>query len=159
MNFLRALPCFGLFVSLNAQVIDLKPKGGGDLRIGEIHYRFELADLSSAPPKGGLPGAVKLEGQLFPQNGGRPFHMALTVLKDGSLYLLYIERRTPNAYPDSWSPSLNARLRARTRALKLEDRPGGRIELQCEGFLTGIIAKRPQEANWSGTIWATFPGD
>jgi hypothetical protein len=154
MNFLCALPCFGLCAILGAQAIDLKPKGGGDLRIGETRYQFELADLSSAPPRGGLPGAVRLEGDLVPLTPGRPFHMVLTVLKNGSLYLLHIDRRSPHSYPDSWAPTA----KARTRALALEDRPGGRIELRCEGILTGIIARQPQKAAWSGTLWAIFPG-
>jgi hypothetical protein len=158
MYFLHTWACFGLCASLGAQGMNLKPQGGGDLRIGGIPYRFELTDLSSAPPKGGLPGAVKLEGDLVPRDAGRPFHMVLTVLKNGSLYLLYIHRATPNGYPDSWSPSLNARIRARTKALSLEDRPGGRIELRCEGTLTGIIAKQPKESTWSGALWAVFPG-
>jgi hypothetical protein len=136
----------------------LKPQGGGDLRIGSTQYRFELTDLRSAPPKGGLPGAVKLEGDLVPRDGGRPFHMALTVLKSGSLYLLYIHRNTPGGYPDSWSPALKASPRASTHALMLEDRPGGRVELRCEGTLSGIIARQPQERAWSGTLWAVFPG-
>jgi hypothetical protein len=158
MHFLYTLSCFSLCAGLSAQGMNLKPQGGGDLRIGGISYRFELTELSSAPSKGGLPGAVKLEGNLISPDAGRPFHMALTVLKSGSLYLLYIHRATSNGYPDSWSPALNARIKARTKALSLEDRPGGRIELRCEGTLTGIIAKQPKESTWSGTIWAIFPG-
>ena len=158
MNFLRVLPCLGLCACLGAQGMDLRPKGGGDLRIGGTQYRFELTDLSSAPPKGGLPGAVKLEGNLTPKDSSRPFHMTLTVLKNGSLYLLYIHRSPSSGYPDSWSPSLKARAKACTHALKLEDRPGGRVELSCEGTLTGMIGRQPKEAIWSGTLWAEFPG-
>lgn len=154
MNFLRTLPCLALCAAMNAQVIDLKPQGGGDLKIGNTLYRFEPTGLSSAPPKGGLPGAVKLEGNLVPQDGTQAFHMVLTLLKDGSLYMLRIERRTSGVYPDSWA----ATLKTRTRALRLEDGPGGRVEIRCEGRLTGIVAKRPQEATWSGTFWAVFPG-
>ncbi|MDR3685128.1 MAG: hypothetical protein P4L11_15475 [Geothrix sp.] len=154
MNFLRALPYLALGVAMSAQIIDLKPDGGGDLTIGGVAYRFELTGLMSAPPRDGLPGAIRLEGDLVPRKGGRPFHMVLTVLKNGSLYLMHMERGAPHAYPDNWA----ATPKTRTRALKLEDRPGGRIELRCEGPVTGIIAKRPQDATWSGTLWATFPG-
>lgn len=155
MNFLRALPCLVLCGALNAQVIDLKPHGGGELKIGGNLFRFELTDLSSAPPKGGLPGAVKLEGNLVPVNAAQSFHMILTVLKDGSLYMLRIDRKTSSAYPDGWA----ATQKTRTHALRLEDRPGGRVELRCEGLLTGVIAKRPQNTTWSGTVWAIFPGN
>jgi hypothetical protein len=86
---------------------------------------------------------------------GRPFHLVLTVLKDGSLYLMHMKRTLPNAYPDNWA----ATTKTCAHALKLEDRPGGRVELRCEGPLTGIIAQRPQDATWSGTLWATFPGE
>jgi hypothetical protein len=158
MNFPRILHGLGLCACLGAQGLDLSPKGGGDLRIGGTQYRFELTGLSSAPPKGGLPGAVKLEGNLIAGDSSRPFHMTLTVLKNGSLYLLYIHRSASGGYPDSWSPSLQARLKASTRALRLEDRPGGRIELSCEGTLTGMIGRQPREANWSGALWAVFPG-
>jgi|GEM_PF-4826606 hypothetical protein len=153
MNFLRVLPHLVLCVAMSAQIIDLKPKGGGNLKIGGVSYRFELTGLMSAPPKGGLPGAIRLEGNLVP-DAGHPFHMVLTVLKSGSLYLMHMERNLPNAYPDNWAATPKTRI----HALKLEDRPGGRVELRCEGPVTGIIAQRPQDATWSGTIWATFPG-
>jgi hypothetical protein len=158
MNLLHSLPFTCLCLPLMAQVLDLKPRGGGALRIGETSYRVQVIRLSSAPPKGGLPGAVKLEGDLVPQDGTRPFHMVLTVLKDGTLYLLHIQRQAPNAYPDTWSPSLNPRLRGRVRATRLEDRPGGRVEFHFEGGLTGIINQLPRDTTWSGTVWAIFPG-
>ena len=136
-------------------MVALKPEGGGELRIGGTSYRFEPTGLGSAPAGGGLPGLIRLEGDLLPKGASRPFHMTLTVMKDGSLYMLRIERRTsPRAYPDSWAATQTTRI----RALKLKDRPGGRIELSCEGSLTGILARRPENAPWSGTIWAVFPG-
>ena len=153
MNFLRALPCLAASVFLGAQPAELLPSGGGELRIGATPYQFRLAKLSTAPPKAGLPGAVRLEGDLVPPGAARPFHLVLTVLKDGTLYLMRLERATPGGYPDTWA----ATVKTRTRLIKLEDRPGGRIEIRCEGPLTGIIAKRPQEAAWSGTLWAEIP--
>lgn len=155
MNFRLALPCLAFCGALSAQMVVLKPEGGGELRIGKTPYRFELTGLGSAPAAGGLPGLIRLEGDLLPKGASQSFHMVLTVMKDGSLYMLRIERRaTPQAYPDSWA----ATQKTRTRALKLEDRPGGRVELSCEGALTGILAKHPENATWSGTLWAVFPG-
>jgi hypothetical protein len=154
MYFPRVLSCLTLCGCLGAQAVLLKPKGGGELRIGPTLYRFDLTNLTFAPAKGGLSGAVKLEGSLVPGDRSRPFRMALTVLKDGSLYMLRIDRKGADAYPDTWA----ATAKTHTRALRLEDRPGGRIDLRCEGPLTGIIAKRPQTATWSGQLWAVSPG-
>ena len=154
MNLRTALPVLLLSGVLCAQMVQLKPEGGGLLKIGDTAYRLRVTDLLTAPPKAGLPGVVRLQGDLLPQDHSRPFHLALTVLKDGSLYMLQIERKAPGGYPDSWA----ATQKTRTRAIKLEDHPGGRVEIQCEGSLTGIIAKRPQGAEWSGTLWAIFPG-
>jgi hypothetical protein len=154
MNFLRALPFLALGAVVSAQALDLKPKGGGELKIGGTTYRFELTNLTSAPPKSGLPGAVKLEGNLVPADGGAKLHMGLTVLKGGGLYMLRVERKAAGSYPDNWA----ATTKTWARPLKLEDRPGGRVEIQCGGGLTGVIAQRPQEATWSGTLWAVFPG-
>ena len=153
MNFTAALPWFALCVSLGAQMVASGPQGGGELKLGATPYRFELTHLTSAPPAGGLPGALKWEGNLIPRDASRPFHMILTVLKNGSLYMLKIERKTSQGYPDSWA----ATLKTRTRFLKLEDQPGGRVEIRCEGPLTGIIAKHPENAIWSGQLWAIFP--
>jgi len=154
MNFLRPLPCLALVAALNAQTLDLKPQGGGSLKIGTTLYRFNLTGLSSAPPKGGLPGAIRLEGRLVAPGSGPGFHMVLTMLNTGALYTMVIERRLPGVYPDNWA--INRR--TRVQALKLENRPGGRVELRCEGSLAGIIDRRPQDAEWSGTLWAQFPG-
>jgi hypothetical protein len=154
MNFPRALSLVALCTALGAQTIDLRPRGGGELKIGASSYRFEPTGLMSAPPKGGLPGAVRLEGDLVPQGAGLPFHLVLTVLKNGTLYLMHMERGAPHSYPDTWAATPGSR----TLAIRLEDRPGGRVELRCEGPVTGIIAKRPENATWSGTLWAVFPG-
>lgn len=155
MNFLHPLICFTASLSLQAQVIDLQAKGGGDLKIGATSYQFVLTDLTSAPAKAGLPGAVKLVGNLVPKDGSGAFHLSLTILKNGTLFTLNIERRNGKAYPDSWA----ATLKTKTRAPRMEDRPGGRIEIQCEGPLTGVIAQKPTKADWSGTLWAVFPGE
>lgn len=154
MNFRSALPLVAASGILCAQMAPFRPQGGGSIKIGEMAYRFEPTDLLTAPAKGGLPGVVRLEGNLVPKDGSRPFHMTLTMLKDGSLYMLRVERKASGAYPDTWA----ATQKTRTHALHMQDHPGGRVEIRCEGHLTGIIAKRPQEAEWSGTLWATFPG-
>lgn len=153
MNFLNPLPSLVLCATPSAQMVEMKPKGGGELKIGDTLYRFDLTRLSTAPPKGNLSGAVKLEGNLVPQDAARAFHLTLTVLKDGSLYMLRIDRRPPGSYPDTWA----ATPKTRTRVLKLEDRPGGRIEIRCEGRLTGVLGQQPQDRPWSGTLWAVFP--
>lgn len=154
MNFQPALISLTLCACLQAQPRELKPRGGGELKIGSMRYHFEIKSLSAAPAKAGLPGAVKLEGNLIPEDGSPAYQTTVTVLKNGSLYMLQILRKNTGSYPDTWA----ATLKTRTRALAMDDRPGGRIELRCEGRLTGVIAKRPQEAEWSGTLWAVFPG-
>lgn len=154
MNFLRPLICLGVSLNLQAQTIDLKAKGGGELKIGATRYTFILTDLGTAPPAGGLPGAVRLVGRLAPKDGSGAFQMTLTVLNTGSLYTLHIERRQGRSYPDTWA----ATAKTKTRALRLDERPGGRIELQCEGPLTGVVSQRPTQAEWSGRLWAVFPG-
>jgi len=154
MNFLVPLPCFLLAASMHAQMEQLKPEGGGRLTIGARSYQLEVSDLRSARAKPGLPGAIHLGGRLIPPDGSQPFQLALTLLKDGSIYLLRIERRPAQGYPDTWAAGRTTR----TRVLRLEDRPGGRLELQCEGRLTGVLGKVPQEAVWAGRLWAQFPG-
>lgn len=154
MNFLRTLSCLALCCVMEGQALDLAPQGGGTLKIDGVPYRFEVTDLSSAPPKGGLPGAIRLEGRLVPQGATQAFRLSLTVLKDGSLYMLRIERKAPGSYPDSWA----ATLKTIARAERLEDRPGGRIDIHCEGPLTGVVAGHPKNSSWSGSLWARFPG-
>ena len=149
-----ALFLFAASLSLRAQVVELKARGGGALKIGATSYQFALDEVWVAPAKGGLPGAVKLVGSLVPDSGGPGFRMTLSVLKTGALYMLTIERRNGRAYPDSWA----ATVKTKTKALRMEAQPGGRIEIQCEGPLTGVIAQRPAHAAWSGTLWAEFPG-
>ena len=95
MNFRPALPLLVFSGLLSAQMTQLRPQGGGSLKIGDMPYRFEPTDLLTAPPKGGLPGVVRLEGNLVPKDGSRTFHMTLTVMKDGSL--LYAENRAQSA--------------------------------------------------------------
>jgi len=155
MNFLRPLAGFALCTALGAQALDMKPQGGGELKIGDTPFRFEITSLSSAPAKGGLSGAVRLEGNLIALDASPGFQINLTVLKNGSLYMLHIHRKTSGPYPDSWA----ATQKTRTHALVMEDRAGGRVEIRCEGRLTGIIAKQPRDATWSGTIWGIFPGE
>ncbi|MBI1753229.1 MAG: hypothetical protein HY014_00360 [Acidobacteria bacterium] len=156
MNFLRLPLCLGLAqtLTLQGQTVDLKAKGGGTLKIGATTYDFALTDLATAPPAGGLPGALKLVGRLVPKDGSGAFRMTLTLLNTGSLYTLRIERRQGQTYPDSWA----ATAKTKTRALRLEERPGGRVEIQCEGPLAGVISQRPAKADWSGRLWAEFPG-
>jgi hypothetical protein len=155
MNFLRPLAVLCLSFSLQAQAIDAQATGGGELKVGTMAYRFELKALFTAPPKGGLPGAFRIQGRLVPTGSDRPFDLDLTVLKTGTLYMLRIDRKGVDAYPESWSATLKTRI----RPISMKDGPGGRVELECLGSLSGIIARRPQTASWQGRIWATFPGE
>ncbi|HJV49409.1 MAG TPA: hypothetical protein VJ549_09060 [Geothrix sp.] len=152
MNFQSALPCLLLCGTLQAQVAERDPRGGGALKIGGTSYRFRPTSLFRAPDKGSLGGAIRLEGTLTAKEAPRPFHLALTLLKDGSLYMLRIERKAPGAYPESWAATRGTRILTKNPGA----RHGGRMEVQCEGPLTGIIAQRPQEAAWSGTLWVVF---
>ncbi|HJW73978.1 MAG TPA: hypothetical protein VJ486_14225 [Geothrix sp.] len=154
MRLFQILFLSWLTTLLPAQEVVIKAQGGGDLKIGANSYQFTLEAFYTAPPKGGLPGAVKFSGLLSAKDGSAPFHMDLSVLKNGTLYMLTIQRRNGRSYPDSW----NATQKTKTRFLKLEDRPGGRFELRCEGMLTGVISQKPAQANWSGTLWAVQPG-
>jgi hypothetical protein len=154
MNFLRPLICCIASLALHGQGIDLGAKGGGDLKIGTTSYQFVLTNLSSSPSKGGLPGAIKLVGNLVPKDGSGAFHMTLTLLNTGALYTLQIERRRGKAYPDTWA----ATVKTTTRLLRLDGHPGGRLELQCGGPLSGVVSQRPVNAEWAGLIWAIFPG-
>lgn len=155
MNFLRPLAALCLGLTLQAQAVGLQATGGGKLKIGTTTYRFELEALFTAPPKGGLPGAFRIRGHLIPAGPGQPFDLDLTVLKTGTLYMLRIDRKGTGSYPDSWA----ATIKTRTRPLSLQDGPGGRVEVECLGTLTGIIARKPRTAAWQGRIWATFPGE
>jgi hypothetical protein len=128
--------------------------GGGELRIGNTAYHLTLTEFSTALPKGGLPGAVRFRGTLTSVDGKAPWFLNLTVLKNGTLYLLSIQRPTHAGNPDIW----NATLKTRVRFLKRDDRLGGRTELQCEGPLTGVIGQKQVSASWSGTLWALQPG-
>jgi len=153
MNFRTDLTALLLCGSLPAQMVPVKPSGGGELMIQGVPYTLDLTTLSSAPPKGGLSGAIRLEGELLPKDGSAPFHLALTLLKDGTFYQLRIERQTTPPLTDHWAATLKTRIKVRS----LADRPGGRVELRCEGPLTGIITQHPQDTTWSGTLWGVFP--
>lgn len=154
MNFRSSLSLLALSGILSAQMVQMKPDGGGTLKIGDTSYRLDLMDLQTTPAKGATPGLVRLQGNLLPPDGSRPFHITLTLMKNGSLFMLNIGRKAPGAYPDSWA----ATQKTCTRVIKLEDRPGGRVEFKCEGPLTGVISQKPAQAEWSGRLWAVFPG-
>ena len=151
MNFPRPLPWLLLPAALTAGQAPLQ--GGGNLTLGGAAYRFVPQDLSLAEPKGGLPGAVRIRGELVPEAGGAPYHMELVVLRSGRLYLLHLRRGARGQYPDTWAATLSTRV----RILALGDHPGGRLELACEGRLTGVVGRRPVSAPWAGRIWAVFP--
>ncbi|WP_257309181.1 hypothetical protein [Geothrix fuzhouensis] len=155
MNFLRPLAALCLACTLQAQTIDAQATGGGELKIGARTYRFELKALFTAPPKGGLPGAFRFQGRLVPTGSEQPFDLDLTVLKTGTLYMLRIDRKGVDSYPESWAATLKTRI----RPISMKDGPGGRVEVECLGTLSGIIARKPQVATWQGRIWATFPGE
>lgn len=155
MNFLRPLAALCLGPLLQAQALDLQAQGGGDLKIGGLAYRFELGTLYSAPPKGGLPGAIRIRGRLVPEGPSRPWDLDMTLLKSGVLYMLRISRKGSDGYPDSWAATLKTRI----QAISLHDGPGGRVEVACLGTLSGVVARRPRTEAWQGRIWAIFPGE
>jgi hypothetical protein len=153
MNFLRLLAALCLGLTLQAQAIDALAMGGGELKIGTVTYRFELKALFTAPPKGGLPGAFRIQGRLVPTDASPAFDLDLTLLKTGTLYMLRIDRKGAASYPDSWAATAKTRL----RPVSLQDGPGGRVEVECLGTLSGVIARKPRTAAWQGHLWATFP--
>lgn len=155
MNFIRPLALFCFAAALQGQAIDAHATGGGELKIGADVYRFELKALFTAPPKGGLPGAFRIQGRLLPAGSTPPFDLDLTLLKTGALYMLRIDRKGSDPYPDSWA----ATLKTRVRPVSLQDGPGGRVEVECLGTLAGVISRKPRTAAWRGRLWAIFPGE
>ena len=155
MKFLSALPCLTLAFGLQAQAPGLEAvvRGGGDLTLDGAAYRLELASVASTPARLGLPPLIQLRGRLVPEAPARAFDLELTVLKNGTLYLLRLTRPGPGGYPDSWA----ATARTRARITLLEDRSGGRLELACSGPLTGIIGRKPKGSVWKGSLWAELP--
>ncbi|WP_243315848.1 hypothetical protein [Geothrix paludis] len=155
MNFLRALPCLFLAFGLQAQAPGLEAvvRGGGDLTLDGIPYRLELASVASIPARSGLPPLVRLTGRLVPEEAARAFDLELSVLKNGTLYMLRVVRQKSGGYPDSWA----ATGKTRVRFTRLEDRSGGRLELACSGPLTGVIGRKPRNATWRGSLWAELP--
>lgn len=153
MNFIRPLATLCLAATLPAQTIDAQAKGGGELKIDGTLYHFELKALYTAPPKGGLPGAFRIQGRLVPEDQAQALDLDLTVLKTGTLYMLRILRKGPGGYPDTWS----ATGKTRARITLLEDHFGGRLEIACSGPLTGVIGRRPKTTTWRGSLWVILP--
>lgn len=151
MNFLRPLPWLMLPAALAAGQAPLQ--GGGSLTLGQAAYRFVPKDLATADPKGGLPGALRIKGQLVPEAGGAAYALELVVLRDGQLYLMSLRRGGKGQYPDTWAATPGTRV----KVLALEDHPGGRVELEVEGRLTGVVDRKPVSASWQGRLWARFP--
>ncbi|HEX9009297.1 MAG TPA: hypothetical protein VF804_02940 [Holophagaceae bacterium] len=151
MNFLHPLPWLILPVALAASQGPIQ--GGGTLTLGHTAYRFMPKDLAAAGPKEGLPGALRIRGELIPETGGPVYTLELVVLRNGRLYLLNLRHGTRGQYPDTWAATLSTRV----RILALEDHPGGRVELACEGRLTGVVDRRPVSGSWQGHLWAIFP--
>lgn len=135
--------------------LPLNANGGGHLKIGNSPYRFILEDLVTLKAKGNTPGALKFTGRLIPTDGTAPYKMTLTLLKNGTVYTMVIQRRKGKAYPDSW----NATAKTRVRILTLHDRLGGRVEISCEGPLTGVVGQLPVNADWSGQISGVISGE
>jgi hypothetical protein len=133
---------------LALEPLPLQAGGGGNLKIGNDNYRFVLEDLVSIPAKANFPGVLKFMGRLIPSDGTAPYKMALTLQKNGTVYMMTIQRRKGKAYPDSW----NATAKTQVHILKLNDRMGGRVEISCEGPLTGVVGQMPVNADWSGQI-------
>lgn len=139
----------------SVEPLPLSAGGGGSLKIGGGHYRFVLQDLVTIGTKDRSSGVLKFVGRLIPGDGTLPYQMTLTLLKNGTVYMMTIQRRRGNAYPDSWNATANTRV----RILKLNDRLGGRVELDCEGPLVGVVGQRPVQADWSGQIWGVITGE
>jgi hypothetical protein len=79
--------------------------------------------------------------------------LELVVLKDGRLYLLNLRHKGKDGYPDTWAGTEKTRV----KVLTLEDHPGGRVELECGGPLTGVVNRKPAMARWQGRLWVVFP--
>lgn len=153
MNFSRALP--GLLLAAALSAAPSMVEGGGQLTLAGKVYRFQPTGLFVAPPKGGLPGAIRMTGDLIPASGEAPFQMALVFLRTGQLYLLDIHRSGKGQYPDTWAATQQTRL----KILSLQARPGGRLELACSGLLTGVVGQKPVQGRWGGRIWMVIPQD
>jgi hypothetical protein len=151
MNFPRPLPWLLLPAALTAGQAPLQ--GGGSLTLGHAAYRFIPKDLALAEPKGGLPGALRIKGELVPEAGGPVYALELVVLRDGRLYLMSLRRGQKGQYPDTWAATLSTRV----KLLALEDHPGGRVELEVGGRLTGVVDRKAISAPWQGRLWAVFP--
>lgn len=152
MNFLRAfllsLPLAMPLASAPGMI-----EGGGELRLAGTAYRFQPTGLAVARPKDGLPGAIRLRGDLLPDSGGGAFKLSLVFLRSGQLYLLDIRRGGKGRYPDTWAATPQTRL----KILSLQLHPGGRVELVCQGLLTGVIGQKPVQGPWKGRIWVAVP--
>jgi hypothetical protein len=153
MNFSRALP--GLLLAAVLSAAPSMVEGGGELTLAGKAYRFQPTGLFVAPPKGGLPGAIRMTGDLIPASGEAPFQMALVFLRTGQLYLLDIHRGGKGRYPDSWAATQQTHL----KVLSLQPRPGGRVEVACSGTLTGVVGQKPVQGRWSGRLWMVIPQD
>ncbi|WP_306592018.1 hypothetical protein [Geothrix sp. 21YS21S-4] len=155
MNFPRALACLLLLTAQDARAFQAEEivRGGGALTLDGTAYRFEPAAVMAVPAGNGLPALIRLTGRLVPEGPGAPFELQLTVMKTGGIYMLRILRDKPGGYPDSWS----ATQKTRARIVQFEDRSGGRLELACSGSLTGIVARRPRNAEWRGSLWMMLP--
>ncbi len=131
----------------------VQPSGGGVLTLQGHRYRFEPSSVSLLPPTQGLSRSLHLRGRLVPASGHGDFQFSMTVLLKGGLYMLVLQRKGRGSYPDTWAATRGTRVEVRS----LEDRPGGRVVLRCQGPLNGVIALRPETGSWSGQIWATLP--
>lgn len=131
----------------------VQPSGGGILTLQGRRYRFEPSSISLMAPTQGLSRSLHLQGRLVPESGHGAFQISMTVLLKGGLYLLVMQRKGRGSYPDTWAATRETQVEVRS----LEDRPGGRVVLRCQGPLNGVIALRPEAGSWSGQIWATLP--
>lgn len=155
MNFLRALPCLLLALALRGQAPMLEEivRGGGEVILDGTAFRLEPASVNTLPARTGLPALVRVTGRLVPPDPAGAFGLELTILKDGTLYMLRILRKGPGGYPDTWA----ATGRTRARITLLEDHSGGRLEIACSGPLTGVIGRRPKTTTWRGSLWVILP--
>lgn len=167
MNFPRALLCLvlaSLALPLQARIQEVQPpaqgsalqevvQGGGEVTLDGTTYRFEPTSVSALPARAGLPPLIRLAGRLVPGDPASAFDFELSLLKDGTLYMLRILRKAPGAYPDSWS----ATAKTRARLSRFDPTSGAKLEIACSGPLTGVVGRRPRNAAWHGALWAILP--
>ncbi len=152
---MNAQSCLAALALLAAPLAAQKgaTRGGGQVAIGPVAYRFTPISLNLAAAHPALKGAraFQLKGEL--RRDGPPIEFELTGLPPGRIYLLKLRRKS-GAGLDVWAATLKTDMRIE----EFEPVPGGRLRLRLSGPLTGAVAGRTVHTTWEGDIWATFSG-